>query len=92
MGVVGFGISGLGTSVGKTLKDGRKKDKREGASAGVYSYSGKRRKFVGELGARGSERVGERRVGRARQWGGNRWGKKADLDPFQKNRQETSRS
>lgn len=45
---------------------------------------GNRREIVGGLGARGRERVGERRVGRARQWGGSRWGKKADLDPLQR--------
>jgi len=88
MGVAGFGISGLGTSVEKTLKDGRKKDKRKRSQCWSLLALGNRREIVGGLGVKGSERVSERRIGRARQWGGNRWGKKADLDPFQRDYQE----
>lgn len=61
MGVVGFGISRLETSVEKTLsKEGKgKRTSRKGASAGVYLYCRDRREIVGGLGTRGSERVGE---------------------------------
>lgn len=52
MGVIGFEISRLGTSVGKTLKDGRKKDGK-GASAEVYSHCGKSKRNCRKVGNEG---------------------------------------
>lgn len=54
MGVVGFGISRLGTSVGKTLKDRRKKDKRKKKPVLESTRTvGNRREIVGGLGNEG---------------------------------------
>ncbi|KAL0127303.1 hypothetical protein PUN28_005529 [Cardiocondyla obscurior] len=57
MGVVGFGISRLGTSAGEILKDGRRKEKELVLES--TPTAGNRREIVGGLRTRGSEGVGE---------------------------------